>query len=556
MGGLAQKLELEGAEPLAHHLGLEGAEAPAAAAPPGPSAGEAFARGAGQGASLMMGDEAGGFGAFLASHLPGGGGDIERRAGRAFDAPLSTTTDYEVARNAERQANEAARAAHPIAYGGGELVGGTAPAIATGAALAPVTAGMTAAGGAALEGGVLGGFAGGGASTAETPGGVAKDVAIGAVTGAVTGGAITKAAPYVAKGVQKAAGYVGGKLKGGAETLGEVATEQRLAGAGVERAGMKKLRAKPGGLERYAEGADRLNIGGPLSSVRGHAEDAQAAADAAGAAKDAIVEQLDAAGATVHGADVGAAIRKLKSEHGAGVGKHLEEMAQEFDQMGEVPWSQMNLERKDIGSGTRWDSTSVQSKLSKKVYGKINEAMADAAEKIEPGLGKAWRSANEDEHIALKLAEMGENKLNTAGNRAMSPTDYAAGAAGTVVGGPTGTVLGVVANKALRSREHAMAAPVARAGASALESMGNAAESVGNALGRAATSPAGHVATESAAVSAAERATSDAVYGHMLSAHPAGHQRDVVYSTLLMNDPAFRERERMRAEQKTEEGSD
>lgn len=512
-----------------------------------PTALQAFGRGAGQGASLGFGDEAGGFGAWLASKM--NGGNIPRAAGRGVEAALSRATDYEIARNAEREANDRAREAHKAAYIGGELVGGAAPATLAGAAVAP--AGVGTVGTAALQGGALGTVSGAGNSRANTVGGVARDAAIGGATGAATGAVLAKAAPYVGKAIKKLAG----KAESGAETLGEVATEQKLAGAGVERAGMKALRNRPGGLDRYAEGMERMDIGGPLTTVRGHVEQAQAAADAAGAAKDAIVQQLDDAGATVHGADVGAAIRKLKSEHGSGVGKHLEDIASEFDQMGEVPWKQMNLERKDIGAGTRWDSSSVQAKLSKKIYGKVNEAMADAAERVAPGAGKAWRAANEDEHIALKLAEMGANKLNTAGNRAISPTDYAVGATGLATGHGAVTIPAVIAHKAIRSVEHPLASAAADIGSRALSKVGGAAEAVGGALERAASGPVAHTLEESAASSAAGRvaqrisdaATKDPVYGPMVASKPPGRERDIAYSTLLTSDPAFRERERARA---------
>lgn len=538
----------------------------------GPTTGEAAVRGLGSGATLRHGDEAQGFGAWLLSHMPAGTsgtelntgdfrqaeGDIPRAAGRGVEAPLSTRTDYEVERNAARAEDALAQEHHPYVFGATEVVGGAAPAVLASATGAPVIA----------QGGGLGALAGEGASEAETPLGVARDAIVGGALGAGTAGLVEAGAPIIAGGVKKVAGSVGEKLNAGAETLHEIGTEQRLAGAGVERSGMRKLRDRPGGLDRYAEGADRMEIGqGRLlpSTVRQHAEDAQAAAEAAGAAKDAVVKQLEDAGATVHGSDVGAAIRKLKDGLGRGPAgqsarDQLERLAAGYDEMGEVPWSVMNTERKVWGDATNFDAGSVLQGMRKKIYGTLNESLGAAAERAEPGLGKAWRAANEDEHVALKLAEMGENKLNQAGNRAVSPTDAgAAGVAYLASGNPVAAGAAMLGNKALRSREHAIAAGAARGGEKALRALGGAAEGVAGAMEGAITqvgAPSVGAATGARSASAVDRALSDPTYGPMIAAHPPGQQRDIVYSTLLLQDPRFRERERLRAQQQNEEEKD
>src|SRR3954466_14781476 len=106
-----------------------------------PSKLEALARGGGQGATLGFGDEAGAaVGAALQKVLPESLGGIDY--GKSY-ADL-----YRENRDVFRRENEAARAAHPVVYGGGEVAGGLPLMGATGAG--------GSAGGAALQGGAQG----------------------------------------------------------------------------------------------------------------------------------------------------------------------------------------------------------------------------------------------------------------------------------------------------------------------------------------------------------------------------------------------------------------
>jgi len=175
----------------------------AAPTPPPVSKGESFGRGALQGASLGFGDEASAAIDTATSHIPGyrwlaqkinavGGSG----AGLPVDAPSIT---YQQRRDAYRAANEAAHAANPKTYLGGELAGGLATAAVPVAGAAKAATLGAKVGLGALEGAAIGGAAGLGNSKADLTqgqiGGAALDTAIGAAGGAVVGAA----APVVAQ---------------------------------------------------------------------------------------------------------------------------------------------------------------------------------------------------------------------------------------------------------------------------------------------------------------------------------------------------------------------
>jgi hypothetical protein len=121
---------------------------------------EALGRGALQGATLGFGDELGGL--------------VESMFG-----PKS----YEQYRDEIRANNNAAQAAHPYLYGGGELAGGLATSVVPGLGAIEGAGAL----GTVAHAAALGGISGIGASDASNLGGIAKDAAEGAVAGGVTG---------------------------------------------------------------------------------------------------------------------------------------------------------------------------------------------------------------------------------------------------------------------------------------------------------------------------------------------------------------------------------
>lgn len=163
-----------------------------------PSAREALVRGGLQGASLGFGDEASALIDTGVSHIPllrdiaqkfntssGGSG-----GGLPIDNPDLT---YQQRRDAYRARNEAAEEAHPVAYGGGELVGGLAAVPFSGGAGEAKGLGAAIKAGAKL-GAKVGAATALGKSNADlTEGDVGNalvDTTKGAALGALAGGAV------------------------------------------------------------------------------------------------------------------------------------------------------------------------------------------------------------------------------------------------------------------------------------------------------------------------------------------------------------------------------
>ena len=161
---------------------------------------ESFFRGAGNAASFGLGDEAAGMGAKL-YNLFSGEDEIPRAAGRGINAPLSNVTDYDVARDQERDLNKRASDDNPGTYLAGQVTGGIATSavpIARAAAPAATTALKLAQ---AMKGGALaGGLYGFGESEADNGADRFADTLVGAETGAVLGPAATALGTGVEKG--------------------------------------------------------------------------------------------------------------------------------------------------------------------------------------------------------------------------------------------------------------------------------------------------------------------------------------------------------------------
>src|SRR5919109_918457 len=131
-----------------------------------PSGLEAFGRGAAQGATLGFSDELVGLGHALFADRDYAG------------------SEYRKARDREREANHAAEAAHPWAYGGGNLAGGVATSFVPGLGIAKGAGVLKTALGAAK----LGAFQGLGESESEDVGGMAFDaLKSGALAGTTAG---------------------------------------------------------------------------------------------------------------------------------------------------------------------------------------------------------------------------------------------------------------------------------------------------------------------------------------------------------------------------------
>lgn len=237
-----------------------------------PTAAEAFGRGAVQGATLGFGDELGAAGqAFLqyqSQFLPKSARELLgiENAG-ANGSPLDV---YRQARGENRQLEQRAQEAAPLAYGAGELLGG-APV----AGLAPGYAG------AALMG-AAGGLGGGEADlTRGDVAGAALETGAGGAMGAVGEGL----GRGVGKVVSKVAKPVGNALR-------KFASERALSAGGTMKAGRKALQ-RAGGTDAAGQFLLNEDVVRPFRGVEGVAEKLAQVQDDAGKQIGDVLRKLE-----------------------------------------------------------------------------------------------------------------------------------------------------------------------------------------------------------------------------------------------------------------------
>lgn len=214
-------------------------------APDGPSELEAGLRGTAQGASMGFSDELTGAALGLGRALPESLGGMGENIGEA----------YRRERDAARAANEAARAAHPGVYLGGEVVGGIGSSLATGGA------------GAGLKGALALGAASGlghaegtaGEQALQTVGGAGLS-GVGYGIGRAVSGAVSKISRPVRDFVARKLGTARADVLTHAQEKAAKATASEL---GKYRAAVQSASRD---LEVLAREADNLPAGHPLKT--------------------------------------------------------------------------------------------------------------------------------------------------------------------------------------------------------------------------------------------------------------------------------------------------
>lgn len=214
---------------------------------PGPT--ESLIRGAAQNATLGLADEAAGAGEALMKKLQGD------------QTPL--TDLYRQGRDESRNLYKLAEQENPSSYLGGQVAGAIAPALLTGGA---------SIGGLAAQGALQGL----GSSEAD----LTKGELAGAARDTGIGGAIGAGAGFLGNQLSKlpigqAVGYVGDKLKGGAEDLARLATGTtglpEKAGRELLDQGIVKFGDTTGGIARrasaIAEDAPQASLVAPIKEA-------------------------------------------------------------------------------------------------------------------------------------------------------------------------------------------------------------------------------------------------------------------------------------------------
>jgi hypothetical protein len=294
-----------------------------ATAQSGPSNLTAFGRGAAQGATLGFADEFGGMAKAgvrvagdvrtpgpkaLAKMYPGvpypeaaarwfdaNRPDV-KAAGAAEEARIAQGASYESERDKIREADRAAREAHPVAFGAGEFTGAaaTAPLMSVAAPARAATLTTRVAQGA-LSAAPVGAVFGLGASESKDVGGQMLD----AFTGAGTAAGLGAALPVVGEGVRKVAAPIARRLSQTAIEQGQKA----LSGVSSALSARKQI---PASVVQQALDTGAIK---PLGTVAGTAERLATQADELGGAYADILAGLEAKG--VHGPEAEALAAEL-----------------------------------------------------------------------------------------------------------------------------------------------------------------------------------------------------------------------------------------------------
>jgi hypothetical protein len=206
---------------------------------------ESAARGAFQGVTSFFGDELVGYAKALGKGLTGSSEPVMESIKKGRDE--------------NRAANQAAKAANPTAYGGGEMVGSVASSLLPQGKAAKLVAGTMGKVGPWAAAALTGGVQGAGMSEAETAGGIATDTGAGAALG-VAGEAAGRVVGVVANklGVTDLAKYAAGKVGDAAEWTANKLPKKLLAAIG----GVKEEK-----LTQYLAEHEAVNAARPLTSI-------------------------------------------------------------------------------------------------------------------------------------------------------------------------------------------------------------------------------------------------------------------------------------------------
>lgn len=360
--------------------------------------------------------------------------------------------------------------------------------------------------------------------------------------------------------------------------FGDKAARLRVRAGGARYAkDANKIEAQPGGLE--AQGRDMLEMGigtgkpklgsqdlAPGSSpklmlqrVEQYLADAQQVKQAAGQQMEWVRNDLTKNGVTVSGQRIGEALLDEAASLSELPGQQarsdaLVSLADQWEQMGEVPFEQAHRALQEFGKGTRFASESLANEDKRLVYTTVRRAMQESADTADPAIGKAWREGTRAYQVAKGQSDAAENWIEgQSRNRQTSLTDYLA--SGAVGGGMIGAgaspgeaILAAgatrLANKAIRGREHALGAGMAQSAADAFQGFAGAVSNASRTASGAAV--AGAEAASAMTLPQRVRQLVDnnpaelGPYGHVLRADPENFATN--FALLSQTDADFQKR--------------
>jgi hypothetical protein len=407
-----------------------------------PSGTEAFLRGGAEGASLGMSDELTGAAKaigvepvdFAMAYAKGPiamASYLATKAGSAWakNGNAGIVDDYRVGRDEARTANKAAEKAHGGLYTTGKVAGG----VVTAATAAPASIPAMVA-----TGGGMGAAAGLGESEADLTRGQFKEAAVDAAKGA---------------GVGMAAGAVGGvaakALPTAAKSLRELGRGRLFkAAVGQNKKAFTQINGK-GLLDKSGQYLDEMGIGFGDSTESIAAKLAQRNESLDGSL-ESMVGALDSTAKVprISPFEVAARIEKQVAEPLKRIAANRDEYAQimrevegirELGKEG-VSFTEAAAQRRAVQQKINYDKRNgldAAAEAKSKIAQIWNDIIDEKAEPLLKSMGKGGDSYRELRHEAGLVKELlkhvKDRAAGNAANRAMSPSDYGAGAIGGIM---------------------------------------------------------------------------------------------------------------------------
>ena len=168
-----------------------------------------------------------------------------------------------------------------------------------------------------------------------------------------------------------------------------------------------------------------------------------------------------------------------------------------------VPFDQLNAERAKYGGKAKFHLDSPAAAVRQDVHKALNDELTLAA----GPKGKEWRGMGQDEHAAILARDKSGERLDQQSKAGFGLRDFAAGAAGSSIGGPLGGLVGVGLNRGMNGRgmsSQAAAYEALTSGAQKSSAVGRVLDSkraarVGSAVGRTVNNPENQETPEDAA---------------------------------------------------------
>jgi hypothetical protein len=437
------------------------------------------------------------------------------------------------------------------------------------------------------------------ASLTRNPGQLRDDVVHGAEMGALAGPIVgegvhqaMKVPGAIARGIGKANTAIG-------DAFGRGANKEAVAAAGPQGNDTRKLMRDFGdtAVNDFGQSIRDQNLGGKLPGTGWdtYAKNAEKQMAELGPAIGEATKRADAQGVRINSGSIVSDLLDRASElenlpQVPAIKAQIDDLLENavaIDSAGAMSFGQAVEFRRKLDD-IAWDAAAAKqsqtAKDARELAGKMRGAIDDSLKQADPALRDELSALNQRYSTAARVHKYATTRVaKEAGLQIGGLTGKLASglgfAHGMMHGGPVMAAqemaAGYAADKLIKERGHDIASKTLGAGQALFSGAGNvmrrAADATGSAIER---SPVAQAMGEGVQLQAAGRApssmfhpepqaataddgTDDPQYGTMLAAHAPGQQRSIMYSTLMLQDPAFRERRRKRAQdEQTQEGNE